>query len=256
MADQRTIFERMVAIQTELPPIGKTQKNIQQGFMFRGHDDVLNALNPLLSKHGVFCVPDVVQRLTAQRTTAKGSIMFEVDLHVRFTFYGEAGDSITASTWGEGTDMGDKATNKAMTMAYKNVLNQAFAISTAEMRDPDADTSDHSRATPPDRRVDPETPVPKSYAELDALWGKADLDRAWLEQAVNVWKAQHDGSKQGALQMLSTVYVRLWAEEPQSPIGSFTTEQVQGQFAKVLNGVVLAGPQQQVEGEEDIGFGT
>ena len=33
--------------------------------------------------------------------------------------------------------MGDKATNKAMTMAFKNVLNQAFAISTAETVDSD-----------------------------------------------------------------------------------------------------------------------
>ncbi len=75
-----------------------------------------------------------------QRQTAKGKVMFEVNLHVLYRFYGAKGDYIEASTWGEGTDMGDKATNKAMTMAFKNVLNQAFAISSAEFKDADGET--------------------------------------------------------------------------------------------------------------------
>lgn len=132
-----SVFERMVAILDELPAIGKTQKNQQQGFNFRGHDDVLNALNPLLAKHGVFIIPDVLERIPAERQTKSGSTMYEVNLHVRFFFYGADGDSFTASTWGEGTDSGDKATNKAMTMAFKNVLIQAFAINTSDNVDAD-----------------------------------------------------------------------------------------------------------------------
>lgn len=135
-----TVHQRLISVLTELPAIGKDQRNAQQGFMFRGHDDILNALNPLLSKHGVVVVPDVVERVTSQRTTSKGGVMYEVNLHVRFRFYGAGGDHIEASTWGEGTDSGDKATNKAMTMAFKNVLNQTFAISSAEFKDADADT--------------------------------------------------------------------------------------------------------------------
>jgi ERF superfamily protein len=145
---ENTIYERMVAILAELPAIGKNQKNMQQNFMFRGHDDVLNALNPLLAKHGVFVVPQVLERIVGQRTTSKGSVMFEVNLCVEYVFYGLAGDYVRASAWGEGTDMGDKATNKAMTMAFKNVLNQAFAISTEEMIDSDAHTPEHSVGEP------------------------------------------------------------------------------------------------------------
>ncbi len=145
MNDTRpTIHERMISILGDLPAIGKNQKNQQQGFMFRGHDDVLNALNPLLAKHGVFVVPNVLERETAQRQTKSGSTMFEVNLHVQFTFYGESGDSVFCSTWGEGTDSGDKATNKAMTMAFKNALNQSFSISTVENKDADAETPPES----------------------------------------------------------------------------------------------------------------
>ena len=140
--DDRTIYQRMVAILDELPAIGKTQENSQQHFMFRGHDDVLNALNPLLAKHGVVVVPDVRKRKTAERTTGQNKTMYEVNLWVRFTFYGADGTSIVSSAWGEGTDMGDKATSKAHTMAFKTVLAQAFAVSTKEGFDPDAQSDE------------------------------------------------------------------------------------------------------------------
>lgn len=143
-AKSATIHERMVAILDRLPAIGKDQRNEQQKFMYRGFDDVMAALNPLLAKNGVFVVPEVLERETAQRATRSGGVMFEVNLHVRYTFYGEAGDSVTASAWGEGTDSGDKSTNKAMTMAFKNVLNQSFAISTREDIDADALTPEES----------------------------------------------------------------------------------------------------------------
>ncbi len=142
--DKRTVYERMVAVIDELPAIGKTQRNEQQKFMFRGHDDVMNALNPLLAKHGVFIVPNVLERISGERATSRGSTMYEVNLHVEFTFYGLLGDSFKASGWGEGTDMGDKATNKAMTMAFKYVVAQAFALATAETSDADAGTPEET----------------------------------------------------------------------------------------------------------------
>lgn len=244
MADERTVYERMVSIVSELPAIGKNQKNKQQNFMFRGHDDVLNALNPLLSKHGVICLPDVVQRLEGQRTTAKGSIMFVVNLHVRYRFYGEAGDCVEASVWGEGTDMGDKATNKAMTMAFKNVLNQAFAISTEEFKDADGETPEHSRATPPDLRVDPELPVPKSVAEVETAWLALGLDAVWLAQAREV-------KPKPSVQKMGTVLHRLWEQGPRGPIGNWEKEQVQAAFAAVLDGAVLDGPEEMSQEELD-----
>jgi hypothetical protein len=134
-----SIHQRMLSIIEELPAIGKTQRNAQQGFMFRGHDDVMNELTPLLAKHGVFFVPRVLERLTDQRKTTRGGVMYEVNLHVEYTFYGANGDSFRASAWGEGTDSGDKSTNKAMTMALKNVVAQSFAINTAEAAAYDAD---------------------------------------------------------------------------------------------------------------------
>jgi len=146
--DDRTVYQRVLAILDELPAIGKDQRNEQQKFMYRGHDDVMAALNPLLGKHGVFMVPRVIDRVaTDTRTTGKGSTMYEVNLHVEYTFTGRGGDSFVASAWGEGTDMGDKATNKAMTMAFKNVIAQVFALTTHELSDADATSPEHTTST-------------------------------------------------------------------------------------------------------------
>lgn len=174
-ADSRSVHQRMVAVLADLPAIGKDQVNVQQDFNYRGHDDILNALNPLMAKHGVFVVPWVLDRVTDQRRTRSGSVMYEVNLHVRYTFYGANGDSVSASAWGEGTDTGDKSTNKAMTMAFKNVLSQAFAIATEETIDTDKNAPEE---TVP---FDADPARGEAQAKLDeslALLAERDLDPA------------------------------------------------------------------------------
>jgi len=144
MNETPSVHQRIVAVIGDMPALGKTQRNEQQKFMYRGHDDVMNALTPLLAKHGIHVVPDVVERIVGQRQTRSGGIMYEVNLHVRFRFYGSGGDFVEASGWGEGTDSGDKATNKAMTMAFKYVIAQVFALTTSETADADATTPEET----------------------------------------------------------------------------------------------------------------
>ena len=43
------IYESITKIMEEVPAIGKTKTNKTQGFKFRGIDDVMNALQPLLA---------------------------------------------------------------------------------------------------------------------------------------------------------------------------------------------------------------
>jgi len=152
------IHERMIAILGELPAIGKDQVNTQQNFKFRGYDDALKALNPLLAKYRVYYVPEVVERVRDVRTTRQGGNMFETSLHVRFTFYGPAGDSVVGDAWGEGTDSGDKSTPKAHTGSMKVLLFQAFAISTEESSATDPDF------TTPEETVPPAPPPPEPNA--------------------------------------------------------------------------------------------
>ncbi|HYS44360.1 MAG TPA: ERF family protein [Geobacteraceae bacterium] len=146
----------------DLKPIGKNQENKQQGFKFRGIDDVMDALNPVLGEHGVFFLPEVLERRDSHRETAKGGDMWVVSLRVKYTFYGLLGDSVVAIVEGEGTDSGDKATQKALTAAEKYCLFQAFAISTKELAESDSDHITPQETYAPRRQEPQERPQPTS----------------------------------------------------------------------------------------------
>lgn len=145
----RDIIERIASVIHELPAIGKDQRNSQQNFFFRGIDDIMSALKPLLAKHEIVIVPNVVERIDSTRDTRSGGTMYVVLLHVQFTFYAPGGQEIVASGWGEGTDSGDKATNKAMTGAFKYVLVQVFAIADADTQDADHTSPEPSTVREP-----------------------------------------------------------------------------------------------------------
>lgn len=137
------IYSAMVEIIGDLPAIGKGQRNEAQSFDFRGIDDILVALKPLLARYRVFYVPRVLDRIEAVRTTRSGSALYVVSLHVEFTFYADDGSSVVASAWGEGSDSGDKATPKAHTGAQKSALNAVLSIATRE-DDPDRHSPEES----------------------------------------------------------------------------------------------------------------
>ena len=152
-----TVQQAVAAIIGELGGIGKNQRNTDQGYNFRGIDDVLKQLHPLLGKHGVVIVPNVVEREYEERVSAKGSVGHCAHLHIGYRIYGPAGDSIEGSTWGEGLDYGDKATNKAMTAAYKYLLFQLFAVSDPT-EDGDHESPGETARTAPATRTAPSAP--------------------------------------------------------------------------------------------------
>jgi hypothetical protein len=111
--------------------IGKNRKNLQQGYQFRGIDDVYNALASELAKNKLCILPVVIDREVVERTTQKGGNIFYVTLKVRFDFVSaEDGSKHEITTIGEAMDSGDKATNKAMSAAYKYAALMTFCIPT------------------------------------------------------------------------------------------------------------------------------
>lgn len=134
------IYQAIPAIMGEINAVGKTQRNKQQGFMYRGVDDVMNAINPALVKNRVFIVPEVIDQSREERTSNNGAHLMYSICRMRFRFYAEDGSNVEAVTVGEGMDSGDKATNKAMAVAFKYACFQIFCIPTEEMKDPDAES--------------------------------------------------------------------------------------------------------------------
>src|SRR3990167_889385 len=137
----RGIFKAMHAVMSEVGVIGKDRKNPQQGYSFRGIDDVLAVLQPLFIKHGIFCMPKVLKAEREVLATKSGGTMASVRLLVEHTFFAADGSSVYATTYGEAMDAGDKASNKAMSAALKYALTESFAIPTKES---DRDTEEAS----------------------------------------------------------------------------------------------------------------
>lgn len=133
------IFKAMSAVMADMEAIGKDARNQQQGFNYRGIDQVYNALHPLLAKHKIFTTPEVLQKDRSERVNNKGTVLAFVSLRIKYTFWCEDGSSVSCVVEGEGMDSGDKASNKAMAIGHKYALLQTFCIPTEDMVDPDSE---------------------------------------------------------------------------------------------------------------------
>lgn len=169
------IFESIAAIQREIDAIGKEKTNTQQGFKFRGIDDVYNAVHPLLSKHGVFSVPKVIENKYETYVNAKGNRATCVYLTVEYTFYAEDGSSLTCSVASEGADFADKASNKAMSFAHKYAILQIFSIPTQDVIDGDADSPNKNGVAthkPTPEEIDKAISAAATTQELNEIYRK------------------------------------------------------------------------------------
>ena len=133
------IFGLIGQAMRDVGAIGKDSKNQQQGFMYRGIDAVMNALNPVMSKLGLFIVPEVLEQTREERVNAKGTTLLYSILKMKYTMYAPDGSNVSCIVLGEGMDTGDKASNKAMSVALKYAMFQLFMIPTEEMVDPDSE---------------------------------------------------------------------------------------------------------------------
>jgi len=139
-----SVYQAINAVQSDLCKEGitKDSTNSFDNYKFRGIDAVYNALSPLLAKHGLCILPRMLSREVTQHASQKGGNLFYVVVDAEFDFVcAKDGSKHTVKTFGEAMDRGDKATNKAMSAAYKYAAFQTFAIPTEG--DNDADASSH-----------------------------------------------------------------------------------------------------------------
>lgn len=163
------IYAAISAAMADISAIGKDKYNQQQGFKFRGIDDVMNALKPILTKNKIFTVPQVLEQTRETKVTAKGGELRYSLLRIAFRFYATDGSFVEAVTLGEGMDSGDKASNKAMAIAYKYALFQVFCIPTEEMTDPDGESYEtkheakHEQPKPQPKNAENPAETPTNY---------------------------------------------------------------------------------------------
>lgn len=143
MTATHEVYSAIAAVQGELAAhgISKDSENTFDRYKFRGIDAVYNALSPLLAKHGLCVLPRIIERDCQERLSRKGDAMFYVTVTAEFDFVAaKDGSCHTVRTYGEAMDRSDKATNKAMSAAYKYAAFMTFAIPTEGDNDADAST--------------------------------------------------------------------------------------------------------------------
>ena len=170
-----TVQDALNAVMRDVQAVGKHERNNHQGFNFRGIDAVLNAVGPAFREHGVIALPRILSADYQQiEIGAKRTLSGHVRLTVEYTFTGPEGDALSCTVAAESMDSGDKATAKAMSVAYRTALLQVLCLPTDE---PDPDSHTYERA--PQESAEHLLGLVQAATtedELRALWTRAAGD--------------------------------------------------------------------------------
>lgn len=179
-----TVVQALSAVMADVRSVAKKQKNTSQGggFYFRGIDAVMNAVGPALRTHGVVVTPHLDQIDRREGRTSKGGTLNYVAVTVTYTFTGPAGDTMTATVPGEAFDSGDKATAKAMSVAFRTCLLQALTLPTDEA-DPDADVYDATAYHNTPRRPAPAPELQAHQGTQETFDPQAEATARWNDAA-------------------------------------------------------------------------
>lgn len=136
--EQLLIYQQLAKINKGIKFIGKDQTNKQQGFKFRGIDDVMNELHSLFAENEVIILPNILDYNVTEKPAKSGGVLFYTRAKIEFCFIASDGSSVKCTMLGEAMDSCDKGANKAESIALKYALLQMFLIPTEEDKDPDS----------------------------------------------------------------------------------------------------------------------
>lgn len=170
------IYTALAAVMADCDHVAKRDRNEHQRFLFRGIDAVVNAVGPVLRKHGVMVVPNVEHVTYDQVSTSTGKPATACRVLATYTFYAPDGSSIDTRVAAEAWDNGDKAAPKAMSVAFRTALLQALALPTDEP-DPDSQTYEraHGPAASGSQAPDEKPMTAKRRGEMFALFGQKGI---------------------------------------------------------------------------------
>lgn len=175
------IFERMAKAMGDVAAIPKSRSGQGLNYKFRGIDDFMNALNPILSKHQIVFSFDIIKAEKEsydQKSVYQGNEKIvkwtNALLTIKYTFYTVDGSWISCTTIGEGRDNSDKAHNKAMSAALKYALMQMFLVPTEDLVDQDDERPGDVDKNPPAEKLAQKAQELKNHAPTAAQLGPSD----------------------------------------------------------------------------------
>lgn len=151
---EMNLAAKVAAVSGELIAIPK-QRNPQSDvkYAYRSIDDVMNALNPLLSNNGLVITQKVIDRKLTAVTSKSGTPGYLADVIVEMSIT-DGKETLITQEWATSVDYSDKAPTQAMSMAYKYALIRMFVVTTKDLILNDADNRS------------PELPIPPTEKQL------------------------------------------------------------------------------------------
>jgi ERF superfamily len=214
------IYEAMRRIMGQMDAI-EAKRSPGLSFAFRGIKDFVQAIQPLMVTHGVTMVP-THKFLQVYRDERDKGMTTHIWLEGTFTFYHCLdGSSVTMTAIGEGKDVSDKATNKAMSAALKYALSQGFMALFEDIEDSDEDQTDISPIAAPKERKQrakkdddskPEAPAPiaappETLTKTPVVEAPEELDPERVAAVVAGIKALSDRARGNLMSLGAAAHV-------------------------------------------------
>ena len=139
-----TVHDAINEVSNRIGSLAKDGLNKHQGYNFRGIDQLVTAVQPVLNDVGMTIIPTVLEHRSEDRVTSD-KIQRWCTVLMKYTVRGPGGDTVEAILVGEANDTADKAMNKALSNAAKYFYFQTFWFGVGGMDDGDFD---HDEAAP------------------------------------------------------------------------------------------------------------
>lgn len=127
-----TVDQAVNAIAQQIEPIAKSEKAAGGNYTYRGIDQIIDSLSPLMAKHGVTVHPVDVDWAAdwVASPTRKNADRRERHFTAKYTFEvrGPEGDSFRGVTVMEGMNDRDKASGSALSYAWRQYVSLLFCI--------------------------------------------------------------------------------------------------------------------------------
>lgn len=161
----------------DMGAIAKDGTNKGQSFQFISEAAIKAAVRKVSAKYGFTIFPKQIKNITRyERTTARGGTLYFYDVLQEFVVT-DGKEEMIGDMMGTGSDTGDKAFNKAVTVALKNFEKQLFNVSDKSENDPDSETPPETTGT----RGNNQQPYQRQYNNFQNYRQSKKLSKTQLE---------------------------------------------------------------------------
>ena len=161
----------------DMGAIAKDGKNKNQDFQFISESAIKAAVRKVSAKYGFTIFPKQIKNIRRyERTTSRGGTLYFYDVMQEFVVT-DGKEEMIGEMMGTGSDTGDKAFNKAVTVALKNFEKQLFNVSDKSENDPDSETPPETTGT----RGNNQQPYQRQYNNFQNYRQSKKLSKTQLE---------------------------------------------------------------------------